>query len=263
MHRNHAIVAPVSTLKNINYSYSPQPCPFGHCQSCAIPHMSHHPNDITDFDAIIFDMDGLLLDTEKLSYQSFVTTAAAYDQTFQFDDYRQLIGRNAKTGIDILRKMLPATIDAAKFKDDWLDVYRQLLDHHIEVKPGAHQLLACLEKMQIPRAVATSSSGTKARAILDRVGLWQYIPHLTGGDEVKRGKPAPDVYIDAARKLGVDASRCIVFEDSETGITAALAAGMRVIQIPDLIAAERALAPPTFYLASSLSEGAALLGINL
>ena len=208
-------------------------------------------------------MDGLLLDTEKLSYQSFVTTAAAYDQTFQFDDYRQLIGRNAKTGIDILRKMLPATIDAAKFKEEWLDVYRQLLDHHIEVKPGAYQLLACLEKMQIPRAVATSSSGTKARAILDRVGLWQYIPHLTGGDEVKRGKPAPDVYIDAARKLGVDASRCIVFEDSETGITAALAAGMRVIQIPDLIAAERALAPPTFYLASSLSEGAALLGINL
>ena len=225
--------------------------------------MSHHPSDITDFDAIIFDMDGLLLDTEKLSYESFVTTAASYDQRLQFDDYRQLIGRNAKTGIDILRKMLPATIDAAKFKDDWLDVYRQLLDHHIEVKPGAHQLLACLEKMQIPRAVATSSSGTKARAILDRVGLWQYIPHLTGGDEVQAGKPAPDVYLDAAKKLGVDAPRCIAFEDSETGITAALAAGMRVIQIPDLIAAERALAPPTFYLASSLSEGAALLGIDL
>ena len=225
--------------------------------------MSHHAKTVTDFDAIIFDMDGLLLDTEKLSYQSFISTAAAYDQTFQFDDYRQLIGRNAKTGIDILRNMLPATIDAAKFKDEWLEVYRQLLDDHIEVKPGAHQLLAYLEKMQIPRAVATSSSGSKARAILDRVGLWQYIPHLTGGDEVEAGKPAPDVYFDAARKLGVDAPRCIAFEDSETGITAALAAGMRVIQIPDLIAAERALAPPTFYLASSLSEGAALLGIDL
>ena len=225
--------------------------------------MSHHPSDITDFDAIIFDMDGLLLDTEKLSYESFVMTADAYDQTFQFDDYRQLIGRNAKTGIDILRNMLPATIDATKFKDEWLDVYRQLLDYHIEVKPGAHQLLAYLEKMQIPRAVATSSSGSKARAILDRVGLWQYIPHLTGGDEVKAGKPAPDVYLDAAKKLGVDAPRCIAFEDSETGIKAALAAGMRVIQIPDLIAAERAPAPPAYYLASSLSEGAALLGIDL
>lgn len=208
-------------------------------------------------------MDGLLLDTEKLSYESFLTTADAHDQTFQFDDYRQLIGRNAKTGIDILRTMLPVTIDAAKFKDEWLDVYRQLLDDHIEVKPGAHQLLAYLEKMQIPRAVATSSSGSKAKAILDRVGLWQYIPHLTGGDEVKDGKPAPDVYLDAAKKLGVNAPRCIAFEDSETGITAALAAGMRVIQIPDLIAAERTLAPPIFYLASSLLDGAALLGIDL
>ena len=225
--------------------------------------MSHHAKTITDFDAIIFDMDGLLLDTEKLSYQSFVSTAAAYDQTFQFDDYRQLIGRNAKTGIEILRRLLPAGIDAAKFKDDWLDVYRQLLDHHIDVKPGAHQLLACLAKMQVPRAVATSSSGTKARAILDRVGLWQFIPHLTGGDEVKAGKPAPDVYLDAAKKLGVDAPRCIAFEDSETGITAALAAGMRVIQIPDLIAAERPPAPPAYYHASSLLDGAALLGIDL
>jgi HAD superfamily hydrolase (TIGR01509 family) len=225
--------------------------------------MSHHAKTITDFDAIIFDMDGLLLDTEKLSYQSFISTAAAYDQTFQFDDYRQLIGRNAKTGIEILRRLLPAGIDAAKFKDDWLDAYRQLLDHNIDVKPGAHHLLACLAKMQVPRAVATSSSGTKARAILDRVGLWQFIPHLTGGDEVKAGKPAPDVYLDAAKKLGVDAPRCIAFEDSETGITAALAAGMRVIQIPDLIAAERAPAPPAYYHASSLLDGATLLGIDL
>ena len=225
--------------------------------------MSIHTNKITDFDAIIFDMDGLLIDTEKLSYESFLTTANAYDQTFQFEDYRQLIGRNAKTGIDILRNMLPATIDATKFKDEWLDIYRQLVDDHIEVKPGAHQLLAFLEEMQIPRAVATSSSGEKARAILERVGLWQYIPHLTGGDEVKAGKPAPDVYLDSAQKLGVDTPRCIAFEDSETGIKAALAAGMRVIQVPDLIAAERAPAPPAYYHASSLLDGAALLGIDL
>jgi HAD superfamily hydrolase (TIGR01509 family) len=159
--------------------------------------------------------------------------------------------------------MLPAHIDATTFKDEWLDVYRQLLDDSIEVKPGALHFLACLAEMQIPRAVATSSSGAKARAILDRVGLWQYIPHLTGGDEVAAGKPAPDVYLDAARKLGVAAARCIAFEDSETGTTAALAAGMRVIQIPDLIAAERSPKPPQYYRASSLSEGAALLGFDL
>ena len=77
--------------------------------------MSDYRTDITDFDAVIFDMDGLLLDTEKLSYDSFVTTAHAHNQPFAFDDYRQLIGRNAKTGIDILRRMLPAHIDATTF----------------------------------------------------------------------------------------------------------------------------------------------------
>ena len=225
--------------------------------------ISDYPTDITDFDAIIFDMDGLLLDTEKLSYDSFVTTAHAHNQPFAFDDYRQLIGRNAKTGIDILRRMLPTHIDATTFKNEWLDVYRQLLDDSIEVKPGASHFLACLAEMQIPRAVATSSSGAKARAILDRVGLWQYIPHLTGGDEVAAGKPAPDVYLDAARKLGVAAARCIAFEDSETGTTAALAAGMRVIQIPDMIAAERLPTTPRYYCANNLLEGAALLGFDL
>jgi len=217
---------------------------------------------ITDFDAIIFDMDGLLVDTESLSYDSFVTTASAYNQKFQFNDYRQLIGRNAKTGINILRNMLPTGVDATEFKDEWLAAYHQLLDDHVDVKPGAHYLLARLTKMRIPRAVATSSSGVKARAILKRVNLWQYIQHLTGGDEVTAGKPAPDVYLDAAFKLGVNPKRCIAFEDSETGTTAALAAGMRVVQIPDLIAAERTHAPPQYYLASNLLEGAKLLGID-
>ena len=92
--------------------------------------MSDYPTDITDFDAVIFDMDGLLLDTEKLSYDSFVTTAHAHNQPFAFDDYRQLIGRNAKTGIDILRRMLPAHIDATTFKDEWLDGRKSSILHN-------------------------------------------------------------------------------------------------------------------------------------
>ena len=217
----------------------------------------------TKFDAVIFDMDGLLVDTEKLSYDSFITIAQANKQQFLIEDYQQLIGRNAETGINILRDLLSKDIDAKKFKADWLGEYRKLLADGVDLKPGAKPILERLTEMKIPRGVATSSSAANARTVLRQVGLLKFIPHLTGGDEVAAGKPAPDVYLDIAKKLGVKASRCIAFEDSETGVVAAFAAGMRVIQIPDIIGAKRAPRPPNFYLAKSLYEGARLIGIDL
>jgi HAD superfamily hydrolase (TIGR01509 family) len=213
--------------------------------------------------AVIFDMDGLLLDTETLSFDTFIATATRYDLVFGIDDYRDMIGLNAATGIDVLRAMLPTHMDAVAFKNEWLDVYRQLLLDEVPVKAGAHAFLASLHQIDMPRAVATSSSGQKARAILQKTGLMHYIQHVTGGDEVPAGKPAPDVYLDAARKLGIDTGDCLALEDSNNGTTAALAAGMTVIQIPDLAPSNRSPNPPDFQICTSLAEAARLIGLEI
>ncbi|MDC1382557.1 HAD family phosphatase [Candidatus Puniceispirillum sp.] len=213
--------------------------------------------------AVIFDMDGLLLDTETLSFDSFVTTAARHQIVVDMEQYQDMIGLNAATSINTLRSILPTNMDAVTFKNEWLAVYRKLLDGDVPSKEGAHAFLSTLQQLDIPCAVATSSSGTKARSILKKTGLLTYIQHVTGGDEVKAGKPAPDVYFDAANKLGIKPIDCIAFEDSDNGTTAALAAGMKVVQIPDLVPSNRLADPPNLYICKNLTEGASLIGLSI
>ena len=217
----------------------------------------------TEITAVIFDMDGLLLDTESLSLKSFITTARRYDLSVGIDEYRQLIGLNAVAGLDILRGILPSRLDPLHFKNEWLAIYRDLLDAGIATKPGASAMLVALQAAQIRRAVATSSAGHKARRILDDVGLLPMIEAVTGGDEVTAGKPEPYVYLDAAAKLGVEPTSCLALEDSENGVSAALAAGMTVIQIPDLAPATRPADMLRFYTATSLADAARLIGLRL
>lgn len=220
-------------------------------------------NSEFSFRGILFDMDGLLIDSERLSYKSFCSTALAYDISVTMDDYRHMIGLNHVTGLGVLRQLLPSSLDPAIFKNDWLLAYRALVDDGVPVKDGAHQLLVHLHTVGMPVAVATSSSGVRARVTLEKAGLWEYIQLLTGGDEVAQGKPAPDVYLDAAAKLDIDPQDCVAFEDSENGTNAAIAAGVRVIQVPDMAPAMRPANPPYHQIAPNLLAGAAMIGIRL
>ena len=95
--------------------------------------------------------------------ESFVTTAKRYDIAVGIDHYQDMIGLNAATGIEILKKILPSNMDAVAFKNEWLDVYQELLAGDVPTKRGAHTFLARLHELNLPRAVATSSSGAKAR----------------------------------------------------------------------------------------------------
>lgn len=218
-------------------------------------------------DAVIFDMDGLLVDSERLSYASYVKTAKKHGLPHAFEPYASLIGLNAIEGIPALQKLLPSAMDAHGFKDEWGASYRLMLDEDTPLKPYARDLVRTFAARGTPMAVATSSRGEKARQTLARVGIMPYLVGLTGGDEVPRGKPAPDVYLSSLDMLasahrGLSKSRVVAFEDSEVGTTAALAAGLRVIQVPDMIPARRP-SSGRHRIADNLRDGARLLGLDL
>lgn len=219
------------------------------------------------FNAVIFDMDGLLIDSERLSYQSYVETAERYGLPSAFEPYKAMIGLNAVEGLPVLQSILPDHIDAAIFKEEWVHGYRALLDDGVPLKPYALTLITTLAAHGVPLAVATSSRGEKARDVLARVGILDHLHAVTGGNEVPHGKPAPDVYLASIEKLaerypGISAENCVAFEDSEAGVNAAIAAQLRVIQIPDLIPAQRP-GSSRHKIVSNLAEGAAVIGIDI
>jgi HAD superfamily hydrolase (TIGR01509 family) len=187
-----------------------------------------------DCTAFIFDMDGLLFDTERLSRRALHAAADDLGVSLPEDAFLELIGRR---GSDIFQRL------AARVGDEALTTrlvarseehYEIFLAQGVPVKEGVAELLAWLAARGRPCAVATSTRTHKAERKLAAANLQGFFQAVIGGDQVERGKPAPDIYLRAAAALGVAAENCGVFEDSEPGLGAAHAAGARVVWIPDL-----------------------------
>lgn len=185
--------------------------------------------------AVIFDMDGLMLDTEPLAAQAWVEAATALGVDFDMSLARAMIGRNFADCATMLRNRYAAPYPVDALLGTWHAAYDGIVAREgLALKPGVHELLEWLDANAIPRAVATSTRRERARGKLEHTGLWPRFHHMVGGDEVARGKPAPDIYIEAARRLGARVDSCVALEDSEPGVRAALAAGMTPIMVPDL-----------------------------
>jgi HAD superfamily hydrolase (TIGR01509 family) len=185
--------------------------------------------------AVIFDMDGLMLDTEPLAARAWGEAAAALGVDFDMALARAMIGRNFADCATMLRARYAAPYPFDALLGGWHAAYDAIVAREgLTLKPGLDELLEWLEAHSIPRAVATSTRRERARVKLEHAGLLPRFHDLVGGDEVARGKPAPDIYVEAARRVGVDAAACVALEDSEPGIRAALAAGMTAIMVPDL-----------------------------
>ncbi|MER5886472.1 HAD family phosphatase [Streptomyces sp. NPDC001941] len=183
--------------------------------------------------SVIFDLDGTLVDSEPNYYEAGRRLLAAHGVAdFTWEHHSEFIGIGTRETLEILKREygIEAPIDellAAKNR-----TYLDLARSSTEVFPEMRAFVELLHGNGVPMAVASGSSRAAIDAVLGGTGLDAYLTTVVSAEEVERGKPEPDVFLEAARRLGADPARCVVLEDAAPGAAAAHAAGMRCIAIP-------------------------------
>jgi HAD superfamily hydrolase (TIGR01509 family) len=189
--------------------------------------------DVTSIQALIFDMDGLLVDSETLAANAVVDFVSLHGHTLTDAVGAKLLGRRLPDAVAILKEeyQLPDEIETLLVSYD--DLRLNALRGNLKPMPGAAEAVAFAREAGLKLALATSGSRHHVDLSLGETGLTGLFDAEVTGMEVEHGKPAPDLFLRAAELLGVDPANCVVLEDSPPGIAAASAAGMRSIAIPN------------------------------
>ena len=185
--------------------------------------------------AVIFDMDGLLIDSERIALRVFNRVCEHFEMGDRFELFVKILGTNKATADIILSECLPPSVDKNEFVARFEDEYSVETQQPVPLLKGVTNLLDYLDAHKIPKAVATSSRTEHALAKLEKSGIRHRFASITGGDQVTNGKPAPDIYLKAAATLDANPEHCLALEDSPNGVRAGLGADMHVIQIPQIV----------------------------
>jgi HAD superfamily hydrolase (TIGR01509 family) len=182
--------------------------------------------------AAVFDLDGLLVNTEELYQHVGSELLRRRGRTFESDLLDAMMGRPPAVSLAIMIEWhgLSDTVEA--LAAETAAIFAGLLDERLEPMPGAVALVEALVARGLPRAVATSSGPAFAHDVLARVGLLDRFAFVLTSADVVNGKPDPEIYLAAARRLDVDPAAVVVFEDSQAGCRAAVAAGAVVVAVP-------------------------------
>ena len=186
-------------------------------------------------EAALFDMDGLLIDTEAVYVEALQAAAQSLDLEMPLTFCHSMVGIPGKECDVMIQNFYGAGFRIEEFRMRFSSHAQSLLEASIPVKPGVVELLDFLAARGLPLAVATSAGRATAERHLGRAGLLDRFRAVATRDDVVHAKPAPDVYLEAARRLGIAPERCVAFEDSNVGLTAAHAAGTMPIMVPDIL----------------------------
>ena len=185
--------------------------------------------------ALIFDMDGLMLDSEPLYQAAWQAAARELGYDLDAELYLSLVGRSSVEADRAFQQIFGEQFPVEAFNDRWDKLWQQLIKTQgVPLQTGLLPLLDWVDQQAIVKAIGTSSNSAEAELCLSLAGIRDRFSTLVTVDQVAAGKPAPDIFLAAAAQLQVEPVCCLVLEDSNAGVQAADAAGMAVVMVPDL-----------------------------
>ncbi len=207
-------------------------------------------------EAILFDMDGLIFDTESLATQAARKACLDMDVVLRDDVLQYLYGANYKNGEIVMKKNYGEDFDYDRYKRLMRVYMEELLakDDGLRFMTGAKELILYLQQTNYKKAIASSSMMETITRFLDRVGLSDCFDVVISGDMVEKSKPAPDIFKKAAEAVGVPVEKCLVLEDSYNGVRSGASAGCIMGMVPDMVQPDEDIKNLCFAIFSSLND---------
>jgi HAD superfamily hydrolase (TIGR01509 family) len=185
------------------------------------------------FHAVIFDLDGVLADSEPWWNQIDAKLLAEHGVSYRGEYHRNVLGVSYRVAVEFYKNTFHLSASVEELMRRRGEIATDFFANRVGLFPSANATLEQLREMKLHLALATSSVSASARPFLDRTEIRSLFSVVVTGDEVQQGKPHPDIYLRAAKKVGISPEACLVIEDALSGIAAARAANMRVAAIPD------------------------------
>lgn len=213
--------------------------------------------------AVIFDMDGLMFDTENLTIPLWDVAGQKFGYRIPMEVVFKMVGINNKKCRALMLEEYGEDFPYEEIRSEFRQIVRREIETNgVPKKPGLDYILDRLTAAKIPFGLATSTRRETASFMLEKAGVLDKFAALTCGDEIENGKPAPDIFLAAAEKLGAHPSACVGLEDSPAGLQALHAAGIKSIFIKDLLEPPPQVLAAVWKRCNDLTEAAEVLGLN-